>query len=290
MKKKQLYSPFELLVSDIANWQERALVYHFFEIVLIMEGEGVRIVNQNNFTYKSGNIFLFTPMDCRGFESKTVTRFCSIRFSEVFLMQYKDPAERARIAHWLKQLEQIFYHHNRFDPLIAKSPEECHMITQLVNNMVLEYEMKQPYYEENLQHLITLTLNILSRNISTNVEKKVSRPTEEPLINKMLLHIRQHIHCKDKLKIEYLASQFNLSVNYVGEYFRKLTGESIQQYISLYKINQVEQRLINSNLTISQIANELGFSDESHLSRQFKKYKQVSPMLYRRSIRQGLQE
>ncbi|MEH6304703.1 AraC family transcriptional regulator [Olivibacter sp. CPCC 100613] len=285
MKKKQLYHPFEIYISDIEHWQERPLVYHFFEIVLILKGEGFRIVNQNEFAYKAGNIFLFTPMDCRGFESKQVTHFCSIRFSEVFLTQYKNSQERQRITTWLKQLEQIFYQHNRFEPLLVKNSNDCKMITELINNLLAEYEYKRPYYEENLQYLITLILNILSRNIFHGTEKSIHTAQEEPLINKMLLHIGQYIHCKEKLKVEYLASKFNLSTNYVGEYFRKLTGESLQQYISLYKIKQVEQRLVNSELTISQIADELGFTDESHLSRQFKKYKNISPKLYRRNLK-----
>jgi YesN/AraC family two-component response regulator len=83
----------------------------------------------------------------------------------------------------------------------------------------------------------------------------------------MLLHIRQHINHSEKLRVDYLASQFNLSANYVGEYFRKFTGESLQHYITQYKIRLTQQRLAYSTLTVSQIANELGFTDESHLSR-----------------------
>src|SRR3984885_8175885 len=113
MKQKQLHEPFELYISDIAEWEERALIYHFFEIVQILEGEGMREVNENFFSYKKGDIFLFTPLDCRGFKSSTATKFCSIRFSEVFLTDYKNMAMRERITLWLKQLEQIFYQHNR---------------------------------------------------------------------------------------------------------------------------------------------------------------------------------
>ncbi|WP_394332708.1 helix-turn-helix domain-containing protein [Chitinophaga rupis] len=99
----------------------------------------------------------------------------------------------------------------------------------------------------------------------------------------MLLYIHQHINLPEKLKIEHLASHFNLSANYVGEYFRKFAGESLQHYITQYKIKLVQQRLAYSTLTISQIAGELGFTDESHLSRQFRKYSGVSPVEYRKS-------
>ncbi|WP_162915788.1 AraC family transcriptional regulator [Paraflavitalea soli] len=283
MKQKALHRPFELYVADMEDWQARPLVYHFFEIVLILEGEGVRYVNLNRFPYEKGSIFLFTPLDCRGFKMDKATRFCSIRFSEVFLAKCKNGQERERITQWLRQLEHIFYHHNRFEQVLIRQPGDYQMIFTLINNMVQEYEGKQPYYEENLQHFITLVLNMLARNVADSILSTAASPEPEPLINRMLLHVHENIHSSDKLRISYLAKHFNLSANYVGEYFRKLTGESLQHYITQYKIQLVQHRLANSPLTVSQIATELGFSDESHLSRQFRKHTGgISPVEYRK--------
>ncbi|MBN9380522.1 MAG: helix-turn-helix transcriptional regulator [Chitinophagaceae bacterium] len=280
MEQKALYQPFELYVSDMEHWNERPLIHHFFEIVQILEGNGKRVVNENDLLYSKGSIFLFTPLDCRGFCSETPTRFCSIRFSEVFLGQYKHVRERERISQWLKQLEHIFFHHNRYRELLIRRPGDCHMIAALISNMIEEYEHRQPYHEENLQHFVTLILNILARNVSEGAVTTETGPDQEPY--RMLLHIHQHIGRPEKLRVEYLASHFNLSANYVGEYFRKLTGESLQHYIMQYKIKLAQHRLAYSMMTISQIADELGFTDESHLGRQFRKYVRMGPGEYRR--------
>lgn len=272
-------------MSDMDCWHQRPLVYHFFEIVQILEGEGTRTMNRNKYPYHKGSIFLFTPLDCRGFDIVKPTRFCSIRFSEVFLGKCKSAQERERIAQWLKQLEHIFSHHNSFQELEIKQPGDCRMVSTLINNMVEEYQQKHSYHEENLQHLVTLVLNILARNVSEPNGTTTTAPGSEPLINKMLLHIRQHISNPDMLRVEYLASRFNLSANYVGEYFRKFTGDSLQHYITQYKIKLVQQRLAYSELTVSQIAGELGFTDESHLSRQFRKHSGVSPLEFRKNAR-----
>jgi YesN/AraC family two-component response regulator len=285
MERKLLHQPFELYVSDMECWNERPLIYHFFEIVQILEGEGRRIVNRNTFPYHKGSIFLFTPLDCRGFDSNIPTRYCSIRFSEAFLGKCKTAQDRERITSWLKQLEHIFFHHNRFQELLVRQPGDCHLITSLIDNLVREYQHNQPYREENLQHFVTLILNILARNVADNTAIAGIEQPSEPLINKMLLHIRQHIGDQDKLRIDFLAAQFNLSENYVGEYFRKSTGESLQHYITSYRIKLVQQRLAHSALTVSQIAGELGFTDESHLSRQFRKHIGISPAEFRRSAK-----
>ncbi|PSL49759.1 AraC-like DNA-binding protein [Chitinophaga niastensis] len=283
MKEKQLHQPFELYISDIEEWEERALIYHFFEIVQILEGEGIRVVNENNFSYQKGDIFLFTPLDCRGFKSIKATKFCSIRFSEVFLTDYKSISMRERITLWLNQLEQIFYQHNRFQPVMIRNKNDGKMITNLIDSLGSEFDHKQAYFEDNLQHLITVILNLLSRNVINHVT--AGNQHKEPLINKIVLHIRQNIYKKEELKVKYLATKFNLSANYVGEYFKKITGESLQDYIKLYKMKSVEQRLIFSDNRIGEIADELGFTDESHLSTQFKKHSGYSPTEYRKNKR-----
>jgi YesN/AraC family two-component response regulator len=282
MKPKALHQPFELYVSDLEHWNERPLVYHFFEIVQILEGEGAREVNENKFSYKKGSIFLFTPLDCRGFDATSKTRFCSIRFSEAFLARSKNAQDSQRVALWLKQLEHIFFHHNRFQELLISSPGDCHIISSLIGNMIQEYERKQSYHEENLQYLVTLILNILARNVSEGGSMTATGLESEPLINRILLHVRQNIGDLDKLRVDYLASHFNISANYVGEFFRKSTGESLQHYITHYKIKLIQHRLAFSALTVSQIADELGFTDESHLSRQFRKHLGISPVEYRK--------
>ena len=85
-------------------------------------------------------------------------------------------------------------------------------------------------------------------------------------------YIQQNIYDKEKLKIEIIANQFSKSKNYISQYFKSETGESIKGYISKYKINLVKNRLIYSNLTINQISYELEYTDESHLNKTFKLY------------------
>jgi hypothetical protein len=63
MKSKHLHKPFDIFVSDMEHWDERPLIYQFFEIVQIMDGEGTRIINENKFPYSKGSIFLFTTLD-----------------------------------------------------------------------------------------------------------------------------------------------------------------------------------------------------------------------------------
>ena len=79
-----------------------------------------------------------------------------------------------------------------------------------------------------------------------------------------------------------ISQHFGISQNYLGRYFKKHTNETMQQYIIKYKLKLVENRLLHSEMRINEIAAELGFTDESHLNKLFKKYKGVIPSEFRK--------
>ncbi|WP_260607432.1 helix-turn-helix domain-containing protein [Chitinophaga polysaccharea] len=75
-----------------------------------------------------------------------------------------------------------------------------------------------------------------------------------------------------------------MSETYLGVYFKKQCGETIQQFISGYKIRLIEWRLKFSDLRINELADEFGFADGSHLNKFFKKQKGISLTAYRQAL------
>ncbi|GGG45567.1 hypothetical protein GCM10011414_13920 [Croceivirga lutea] len=67
-----------------------------------------------------------------------------------------------------------------------------------------------------------------------------------------------------------------MSTTYVSEFFRKQMKMSLREYMIKAKLKLVEIRLLNSDYTFTQIADELGFTDVSHLSKTFKRYSGTS--------------
>ena len=86
-----------------------------------------------------------------------------------------------------------------------------------------------------------------------------------------------------KLEQKKSVGILGISESYLGRYIKKHTNETMQQYILSYKLKLVESRLLHSQMRINEIAEELGFTDESHLSKFFKKNKGCSPSSFRKS-------
>ncbi|TLV01436.1 helix-turn-helix domain-containing protein [Dyadobacter luticola] len=84
--------------------------------------------------------------------------------------------------------------------------------------------------------------------------------------------------------VEYLADQLNLSPHYLSDMLRSLTGLSAQQHIHEKLIEKAKHYLATTNLSVAEIAYQLGFEYAQSFNKLFKKKMHVSPLEFRRSF------
>ncbi len=90
-----------------------------------------------------------------------------------------------------------------------------------------------------------------------------------------------HRNIQKKLNNNDLADIANLSLSAFERKFRRLFSTSPQKYIVKYRIQIATKQLIKSSDSLSEIAYQTGFSDQSHLIRKFKEFTGMTPHQYR---------
>jgi AraC-like DNA-binding protein len=105
--------------------------------------------------------------------------------------------------------------------------------------------------------------------------------SKSQLIEKIKTLIIELIHYrKDDLKMNYsdfIADNLDKDYHYLSNLFSDVTGTTIEKYIISQKIERVKELLVYDESTISQIADDLGYSSVAHLSAQFKKVTGLTP-------------
>jgi len=87
-----------------------------------------------------------------------------------------------------------------------------------------------------------------------------------------------------KLKLsEYIATQLNYDYHYLSSLFSENEGITIEQFSIQQKIERVKELLTYGELTLSEIAYELGYSSVAALSGQFKKVAHMTPSVWKAS-------
>lgn len=101
------------------------------------------------------------------------------------------------------------------------------------------------------------------------------------IIEKIKNTIVESIHQNhDDLKVtysEYIESHLNRDYAYLSSLFSEIEGTTIEKYIIHQKIERVKELLVYDELSLSEIADQMGYSNVAYLSTQFKKVTGLTP-------------
>ena len=92
-----------------------------------------------------------------------------------------------------------------------------------------------------------------------------------------------HANYKDTIHLKELACMCNVSPNYFHKIFKQTFKVTPTNYIILLRMNSALQLLKDNGVTIKEIAFELGFTDNAHFCKTFKKYYGITPGEYQRN-------
>lgn len=84
--------------------------------------------------------------------------------------------------------------------------------------------------------------------------------------------------------VEYLAERLNVSARYLSDMLRSLTGHNAQQHIHEKLIEKAKEYLTSTNLSVSEIAYQLGFEHSQSFNKLFKKKTNLTPIEFKQSF------
>ncbi|MDP4181081.1 MAG: AraC family transcriptional regulator [Bacillota bacterium] len=154
-----------------------------------------------------------------------------------------------------------------------------------IKNIIKSFAEKFSGYEMDIKSSI---LKIFSLVYSNNAivflqEKNESlKRYQTERLKRILNFIKENY--RDKISIEVLSNEVNLTRYHFCRIFKSLTGQTPIEYINYFRINQALRLLEDENRKIANIAVEVGFDNFSYFIEKFKEYKNCTPSEYRKSI------
>ena len=278
MRKENLYQSFEIVYKTLDECPKLDHAHTFFELVYVLQGRGRQCINGSAFNYRDNHMFLLTPGDCHRFDIEETTTFLFLRFTDIYL------SESGLAPKYVQQLEYILQNASHQPGCILRNVTDKALVRPMVEAIIREQVNQDVYNKELITQLVNTLIVVVTRNIAKYLPAAVSEHTEEKVLQ-ILQYIQSNIYHPDQLRAERISKHFGVSETYLGRYFKKHTGETLQQYVTNYRMRLIETRLKNSDLRINEIASTLGFTDESHLNKFFRKNKGMSPLAYRKEAR-----
>lgn len=93
-------------------------------------------------------------------------------------------------------------------------------------------------------------------------------------------------HFAEDMNVDKIAAALYMNRDYIARVFKEETGYSLMGYVISLRINRAELFLAETEKSVTEIAQECGYSEFTYFSKQFKKYAGMSPSKFRKTISQ----
>lgn len=261
-----IYKDFEVYSVEEPVWNKASHRHNFFEILYIAQGKGIHTLNSNIHHYKMQDIYLITPKDSHSFETIEPTKFHCLRFLPGFFSGNRE----------INGLEEAMFYHNQTTGRVVLD-DDGSFCEDIILKILSESVSQDKHSEVIIKHLMIALIQMIYRNVTKTSDASRYKTSNELRIDDILSYIRAHISNPNLLKKAALAQHFNISINYIGEYFKKHSNTSLREYIHQTKLNIITEKIRLGSLSFSEISHQMAFIDSSHFNKFVKRGTGKSP-------------
>lgn len=255
----------------------RVLSYQFYIVFFKQVKCGDLRYGLNNYDYQEGTLIFLAPDQLIGSESEEY--YQPQGYALVF---HSDLIEGTRLGRHMSNYTFFSYQVNE---ALHVSEQEKQIVLDCFSKIA--YELKHGVDKHSKKLIVANIELFLDYCIRFYDRQFITRDnTNQSFIQKFEALLNDYFK-SDKPKtlglpnVGYCASELNLSANYFGDFIKKETGKTAQEYIHLKIIALAKERISDRNKSVSEIAYDLGFKYPQHFSRIFKQYVGLSPNEYR---------
>jgi len=239
--------------------------------IYLTEGEAVMRIGSETHKIVKG--------ECLVVAAGQVFSFDNIDINKGYLFNFHEDIMIGKLAKndLLKDFEFLRVWGN---PKISLDNQSSGFVRQLLERILIDYETNGLQNREIIQsYLIALLCEV------NGMYKAVSGVTQLKAIeisNKFRELL--FVYIKTNHLVTDYASLLHVTPNHLNKSVKAVTGKSPTKWIDEAIILEAKVLLYQSNLSISEIATEVGLYDQSYFSRLFKKYEGITPLQFRKMI------
>ena len=239
---------------------ERGRVLDEYQFVFILSGKGVMETKKSQYRIRPGTIMIIRPGEYHRYKPDLRDGWHEyfIGFSGIL------------VNHFYLQ-NQVFIN----EDIIVTSTVQP--IASIFDEIFQQVHKELPGFQQIISGLI---LQLFGQLIADKMNVDFSGKPIADSIQKARIYIRGHV--EEHIDLKALAHQYHISYASFRKQFKKYTGMAPRQYHMELKIRRAKELLLTTDLTISEIADQLQFESVHYFSRYFRKKTDLSPSSFKR--------
>ncbi len=260
----------------------KSIIHNFYSIALKKNFTAKMKYGQQDFDFDEGVMHFMAPKQVLSVQTTNKDEF---KHTGWLLLIHPDFLWNTPLSKKIKQYKYFSYQVNEALHLSAK--EEA-MITTIIQNIAQEYyanidSLSQDVIIAQIELLLTYSERFYQRQFIT---RKISN---HKILNQLEELLSEYFSTDDLVDkgiptVQFIADNLHISPNYLSHLLQLLTGQSTKQFIQEKVIDLAKEKLSTTDLSMSEIAYELGFEHPQSFSKLFKIKTNLSPLEFRQSF------
>lgn len=269
-------------ISHDADIKELSWILDFYSISAKRTSNAKITYGQQEYDFDEGLMFFMAPGQVF---SVTINPNSITKHKGWILLIHPDFFWNTSLAKNIKNYKYFDYSVNE---ALFLSEKEENTIYSIIENIQQEYHSNIDTFSQNIiisqiETLLNYSERFYQRQFIT---RKISN---HKILDSLEELLNDYFENKDLItkglpSVQYIANQLNVSPNYLTGLLKTLTGQSTQQHIHEKLIEKAKEKLSTTQLSISEIAYELGFEHSQSFSKLFKNKTNISPLEFRQSF------
>lgn len=264
-------------IQRVRNESRVKLIFEFYQVVLKIDCPGKLQYGQTKYDFDEGVMSFFAPRQVNILEPGEV-----LAKSGWLLSIHPDFLLGTSLGKKISAYGFWSYHVNE---ALILSDEEQQSIEQIFRQIEKEYRQPIDAFSSDV---VVASIELLLTYCSRYYERQfiLRKPHCDSFLEKFerLLndYFSNEISEQGLPTVKYFADGLNISANYLSDLLRQATGQSAQQHIHSKVIEKAKERLTTTELSVNEIAYELGFEHPQSFSKLFKSKTNQSPVEFRK--------
>lgn len=251
--------------------------HNFLEIAYVAEGSAVHFFNGRSLIVRKGDYFAVDFDEIHGYTPNGSDAFTVVNlifhpeFVDVSLKDCKGFSD-------LVASYSINYHYFTLGDIPTKLiyHDDDGEVKELFDKCLREYRGRNPKYRELIRCYLTELIILTLRKVhSTDADRVYSSE-----IVKKILSIVNRDYAQD-LKLSDICAEIGYSLSYTSSLFSRMVGLSFSRYLQNIRIENACHLLSNTDKSIEEVAEEVGYRDIKFFRSLFKKKLKLSPAQFR---------
>lgn len=244
----------------------------YYALLFVAEGEGHHFIDFKRYSYRRGSLIFISKEQVQAFEPNPEVKATLMIFTEKFL-------ERSSLGSSLMQ-QLSLYNYHLYPPILHLSNTQIPVFTELVGRIIREFQAPDDFAtEEIIQASLRILLFLAERRRQTNLgPAKPSFYFEEFQQFQQLL--KSHIF--ESRQVQFYAQAMQISTKKLNRITYEIMQQPAKSYIDQFLMLEIKRFLMNTALSIKEIAYRTGFEAPTNFVKFFKKFENMTPAAFRK--------